>query len=408
MAYGSNGIPLRGPDGAAKLTANDKHCRSALCRVLHRRKGARVDFDFSDDQKLLKDQVKRFLHDKSPITVTRRVLEGSETHAADVWRGLAELGALGVAVPEAYGGMGLGALELCVIAEEVGRACAPVPFQSSVCLATEALVQFGSDAQKALWLPKLVAGSAIGTLATAEATKGSQLSTVLTGDKLSGSKIPVLDGEAAHLAIVLAGGAGGPSLALVDLSGSGVKRRRIDTLDPSRKQCEIVFDGARADLLGNRGDGKRQLETLHQGAAVLAAFEQIGGAEAALYMARDFALERQAFGRQIGSYQAIKHKLADAYIKIELARSNAYYGAMMLASKGADLPLAAAAARVAAIEAYEYASKENIQTHGGIGFTWAADPQLHYRRSRLHALSLGGATMWKNRLVSALEKRNAV
>ena len=369
-----------------------------------------MEFDFSDDQKLLKDQVKRFLHDKAPLSVTRRILEGPETHAAEVWKGLADLGALGVAVPEVYGGMGLGALELCVIAEEVGRACAPVPFQSSVCLATEALVHFGSDAQKTKWLPQLVAGKVIGTLAVAEGPRGAnpaQMGTTLSGDKLTGIKVPVVDGEAASFAIVLAGGAGGPSMALVDLTGKGIMRERVETHDPTRKQAELVFDSAAAEVLGERGAGARQLERLHQSAAVLAAFEQIGGAEAALYMARDFALERHAFGRQIGSYQAIKHKLADAYIKIELARSNAYYGAMMLASGGADLPLAAAAARVAAIEAYEYAAKENIQTHGGIGFTWAADPHMHYRRSRLHALSLGGATLWRNRLVNALEKRNA-
>ncbi len=368
-----------------------------------------MDFDFSDDQKLLRDTIRRYLTDKSSLAVARRVLESRETHAAEVWHGLAELGALGIAVPEQYGGMGLGPLELCVVAEEVGRACAPVPFQTSVCLATSALLLFGSDTQKTNWLPKFVTGAAIGTLATSETCGGklSQPQTMLSGDKLTGIKRPVLDGEAAHVAIVLAGGASGPSLALVDLSGGGVKRTRLETLDPTRKEAEIAFEGARADVLGVRGQGLAQLEKLHQGAAILAAFEQIGGAEAALYMARDFALERHAFGRQIGSYQAIKHKLADAYIKIEIARSNAYYGAMMLASGGADLPLAAAAARVAAIDAYEYASKENIQTHGGIGFTWAADPHLHYRRSRLHTLTLGGSTLWRNRLVSALEKRNA-
>ena len=367
-----------------------------------------MEFDFSADQKLLKEQVQRFLHDKAPLSVTRRVLDGHETHAAEVWSGLADLGALGVAVPEAYGGMGLGPLELCVVAEEVGRSCAPVPFQSSVCLATEALVQFGSEAQKAHWLPKLIAGQTIGTLAVSEGGRSAAaMATTLTNEKLTGNKLPVLDGEAAGLAIVVAGGPGGASMALVDLGGRGVTRTRIDTFDPTRKQAEIKFDGAAADVIGERGKGAQQLRTLHERAAVLGAFEQIGGAEAALYMARDFALERYAFGRQIGSYQAIKHKLADAYIKIELARSNAYYGAMMLASGGADLPLAAAAARVAATDAYEYASKENIQTHGGIGFTWAADPHLHYRRSRLLSLSLGGATLWRNRLVSALEKRNA-
>ena len=237
-----------------------------------------MEFEFSDDQKLLKDQVQRFLHDKSPLSVVRRVLESPETHAADVWRGLADLGALGVAVPEAYGGMGLGALELCVVAEEVGRACAPVPFQSSVCLATDALVQFGSDAQKQKWLPHMIAGDVIGTLAVSES--GRPLATTFAGDKLSGTKIPVIDGEAAGLAIVLAGGPGAPSMLLVDLTANGVKRKRVDTFDPTRKQAEIVFSGAAAEILGERGAGVHQLKTLHERAAVLGAFEQIGGAEA--------------------------------------------------------------------------------------------------------------------------------
>jgi alkylation response protein AidB-like acyl-CoA dehydrogenase len=124
-------------------------------------------------------------------------------------------------------------------------------------------------------------------------------------------------------------------------------------------------------------------------------------------MGRDYALQRQAFGRAIGSYQAIKHKLADVYVKMELARSNAYYGAMMYAEGGADLPIAAAAARVAATDAYDFAAKENIQTHGGIGFTWEADTQFHYRRSRLLALVIGGPTTWKDKLVTRLERKNA-
>ncbi len=369
-----------------------------------------MNFDFSDEQKEFKAQIGRYLAEKSPLTVARRVLDGSETHAAEIWKGLADLGALGVTVPEAYDGMGLGLLELCVIAEEVGRACAPVPFTSSACLAGEAIRRYGSDAQKKAWLPRMVTGDVIGTLAVAEGatgTPGSKLSTQLAGEKLSGTKVPVADGEAAHVAVVLASGSAGPSLALVDLSGPGVTRTRVTTIDPTRKHAEIRFDGARAEVLGERGEGVRLLNEIYDRAAVLIAFEQIGGAEAALTMARDFALERYAFGRQIGSYQAIKHKLADAYIKIELARSNAYYGAMMIASGGADLALAAATARVAATDAYEYTAKENIQTHGGIGFTWEANPQLHYRRSRYLSLTIGGATHWRNKLVSELEKRNA-
>jgi len=373
-----------------------------------------MNFDFSDDQKLLQEQVRKFLADKCPIKVVRRVLDGPETHADEVWKGLIELGVPGIAVPEAYGGLGLGALELCLVSEEIGRATAPVPFDTSVVLATEALKLAGSEAQKKKWLPELVAGRAIGTLAVSEgpqAPRPRSIRTGFAGGPVNGMKVPVTDGEAATFAIVLVntGGAGDRalSLAIVDLGQSGVKRKRVETIDPARKHAELTFDGAAAELLGEEGDGWRLLERLYDTAAVLFAFAQVGGAEAAMWMARDYALQRQAFGRVIGSYQAIKHKLADCYVKLELARSNAYYGAMMLAEGGADLPLAAAAARIAATEAYDYASKENIQTHGGIGFTWEADTQFHFRRARLLALTLGGPMAWKDKLVTRLEQKNA-
>jgi alkylation response protein AidB-like acyl-CoA dehydrogenase len=186
-----------------------------------------------------------------------------------------------------------------------------------------------------------------------------------------------------------------------------VTRNRVETIDPARKHAELAFKDAAAELLGGEGEGWRTLERLYDAAAVYLAFAQVGGAESALWMARDYALQRQAFGRSIGSYQAIKHKLADCYVKLELARSNAYYGAMMLTEGGADLPLAAAAARIAATEAYDYTAKENIQTHGGIGFTWEADTQFHYRRSRVLALALGGPMAWKDKLVTRLEQKNA-
>src|SRR5215471_15315322 len=365
-----------------------------------------MNFDFSDDQKLLKEQVRKFLADKCPMKVVRRVLDGNETHADEVWKGLVELGVPGTTIPEEYGGLGLSPLELCVIAEEIGRAAAPVPFDSSVVLATEALKLAGSEAQKKKWLPLLAEGKAMGTLAVAEGPqppKARNVSTTFGGGRLNGKKVPVADGEAATFAVVLARN----GLVLVDLAQKAVTRRRVETIDPARKHAELTFNDASAELLGADGEGWRLLERLHDAAAVYLAFAQVGGAEAAMWMARDYALQRQAFGRAIGSYQAIKHKLADCYVKLELARSNAYYGAMMLTDGGADLPLAAAAARIAATDAYDFAAKENIQTHGGIGFTWEADTQFHYRRSRVMALALGGPMAWKDKLVTRLEQKNA-
>ncbi len=373
-----------------------------------------MNFDFSDDQKLLKEQVRKFLADKCPMKVVRRVLDGAETHADEVWTGLIELGVPGISIPEEYGGMGLSPLELCVVAEEIGRAVAPVPFDTSVVLATEALKLAGSEAQKKKWLPELAAGNAIGTLAISEGAqppKPRNVRTTFGGGRLNGKKVPVTDGEAATFAIVLAntGGAGDRalSLVLVDLRQSPVLKKGVETIDPARKHAELTFNAASGELLGGEGEGWRLLERLYDAAAVYFAFAQVGGAEAAMWMARDYALQRMAFGRAIGSYQAIKHKLADCYVKLELARSNAYYGAMMLTEGGADLPLAAAAARIAATDAYDFASKENIQTHGGIGFTWGADTQFHLRRARLMALSIGGPMAWKDKLVNRLEQKNA-
>jgi acyl-CoA dehydrogenase len=377
-----------------------------------------MNFDFSDDQKLLKEQVRKFLADKCPTKVVRRVLDGNETHAEEVWKGLVDLGVPGVGIPEEFGGLGLSPLELCVVAEEIGRAAAPVPFDTSVVLATEALKLAGSDTQKKKWLPLLASGEAIGTLAIAESPQPPRprnIRTTFGGGRLNGKKVPVADGEAATFAVVLANTGGqnsnmgdrAVSLVLVDLKQSPVTRKRVETIDPARKHAELTFNAAASELLGAEGEGWQLLERLYDAAAVYFAFAQVGGAEAAMWMARDYALQRQAFGRAIGSYQAIKHKLADCYVKLELARSNAYYGAMMLTDGGADLPLAAAAARIAATEAYDFAAKENIQTHGGIGFTWEADTQFHYRRARVMALSIGGPMAWKDKLVSRLEQKNA-
>jgi alkylation response protein AidB-like acyl-CoA dehydrogenase len=369
-----------------------------------------MNFDFSDAQKALKKQTRDFLKAACPPAVPRRILEGEEPYAADLWRGLIDLEAAGTAIPEEYGGLGFGYLELCVIAEELGRALAPVPFSSSVYLAAEALLLAGSEEQKREWLPKIATGERIGTFALAEgpgAPAESKLQTRFEGGRLHGTKSPVPDGDVAHFAIVVAASSSGPTWALVDLTGPGVTRAPVQTLDPTRSHAELSFDGAPAKTLGVPGQGWGLKDRLFDRAAVLFAMEQVGGADACLAMAVDYAKGRYAFGRPIGSFQAVKHKLADMYIKNELARANCYYGAWALSTDAPQLPVAAAAARVAAIQAYHYAAKENIQTHGGIGFTWESDCHLYYRRSKLLALNLGSERVWKDKLVGALEQDRA-
>lgn len=369
-----------------------------------------MNFDFSEDQKFLKEQANKFLTEQCGTDVNRRVLEGDAPFDKELWKAVVEMGYTGTAIPEEYGGLGLGHLELCVIAEELGRAIAPIPFSSSVYLATEALMIGGSEQQKQTWLPKLAAGDVIGTLALAEGAKQptpKSIETVFTDGKLSGKKIPVPDGDVADFALVVAKAGNDIVLTLVDLNGDGVTREVVKTLDPSRSHAVINFDQAPAEQVGADGQGWSITQQVLDHAAVLMAFEQVGGADRCLEMAKDYAIERFAFGRQIGSYQAIKHKLADIYIGNVLARSNSYYGAWALSTQAAELPLAAATARVSATQAFHFASKESIQTHGGMGFTWEVDCHLFYRRSKLLALALGSERVWKEQLVAQLEKQNA-
>ncbi len=366
-----------------------------------------VNFDFSADQKALRDQARKFLAEHSSSTRVRRILDGAAPYDAELWRGMGEMGWMGTAIPETHGGAGCGHLELCVIAEELGRSLAPTPFASTIYLAAEALLLAGSDAQKKRWLPRIAQGEAIGCLALAEGPQvatPANLATRAEGARLTGTKVPVADGDVADFAVVLAAqGDGRAGLFLVDLKGPGLTRASLATVDPTRSHARIVLDGAPGEPLGAPGEGWPLTERLLDRAAVLVAFEQLGGAQAALEMAREYALGRFAFGRQIASFQAIKHKLADMYVGVELARSNAYYGAWALTKDGPELPVAAAAARVAASEAYYQAAKENIQIHGGMGFTWEFDCHLHYRRAKLTGLMLGSARRWKDLLVTRLE-----
>jgi acyl-CoA dehydrogenase len=366
-----------------------------------------MNFEFSDEQNLLREQARSFLAKTCPLGTVRKVLDGKASFDEPTWRGMIELGWTATTIPEKYEGLGLGYLELCVLAEELGRSLAPTPFASSIYLAAEALLHFGSEAQKSRYLPKLAMGEWIGTFAVAEGpapVTGSRLRTKAAKERITGTKIPVADGDVAEFAIVLAKDENrSASMYLVDLNGAGVKRKVVETIDPTRSHAEIRFADAPAELLGARGAGWQQTMQLFDRAAVPFAFEQIGGAHAALDMARNYALGRFAFGRPIASFQAIKHKLADMYIAATLARSNGYYGAWALSTTAPELPLAAATARVSASEAYYECSKENIQTHGGMGFTWEFDCHLYYRRAKLLAVNLGGLPIWKDKLVAALE-----
>ncbi|MBV9533588.1 MAG: acyl-CoA/acyl-ACP dehydrogenase [Bradyrhizobium sp.] len=374
-----------------------------------------MNFDFSDEQKQLRDEARKFLAEKCAPKAVREVLDGKAAYDRQLWKGLAAMGFLGVAIPEAYGGAGAGHLELCVIAEEMGRALAPVPFSSTVYLAAEALLLAGSEAQKQKWLPEIAKGEAIGTLALFEGMGNPSPQRIrldASGGSLNGVKMPVADGAIADFLIVAArtgsrGRESDISLFLAELKADGVQANALSNIDPTRNQAEITFKDVRAEALGGAGEGWGILTQLLDRAAVLTAFEQVGGADRALEMGRDYALDRIAFGRPIGSFQAIKHMLADMYVSATLARSNCYYGAWALSTNSPELPEAAAAARISATQAFQHCAKNNIQVHGGMGFTWEFDCHMFYRRANATALCLGSLAYWEDVLIDHMRKRNA-
>lgn len=358
-----------------------------------------MNFEFSSEQQHLREEARKFLGDRCTSADVRTVVDSDTPYHAELWRDVAELGWLGTAIPEAHGGLGASYLELCVLAEELGRSLAPIPFASSLYLGAEFLRLAGSPDQQARYLPKIADGSCIATYADQD----GPVPAVFRDGAVSGNKRPVPDGDIAQLAVVRAGN----DLALVELGDSGVERQRLESLDPSRSHAELRFSGATAERLGAAGQALAIRDAVYDRAAVLIAFEQLGGACAALEMGRDYAKDRYAFGRPIGSFQAIKHMLADMFVSAELARSNCYYGAWALSTDAGELPLASATARVAATQAYQHCSKNNIQVHGGMGFTWEFDCHLFYRRSKHLALLLGNERRWKNLLVDRLARVEA-
>ncbi|NND83276.1 MAG: acyl-CoA/acyl-ACP dehydrogenase [Gammaproteobacteria bacterium] len=366
-----------------------------------------MNFDFSEDQKLLQSEAQKFLQQQCSNDLVRSVMEdGERFYAADLWQKMIELEWPGLAIPEQYGGHGLGYLELCVLAQALGGSLAPVPFSSTVYLLGEALKMAGSKQQQQEHLSDIAAGKLIGCVAVTERLGGSihnlPDSRVING-KLSGQKAIVTDAMCADLALVSARNANNAySLYLLPLDQPTVTRTPVNTLDPSRPAARLQFDGAEVEPLGAGGKGQQILEEVYDRAAVLFAFEQVGGCQAALQMGMAYSRERFAFGRPVASFQAIKHKFADMYVAQEIALANAYYAAWALASDAPELPLAAATARVSAIDAYFLCSKENLQAHGGMGYTWEFDCHLHYRRAQHLSVHLGGAPTWKNQVATEL------
>lgn len=367
-----------------------------------------MNLEFSEEQTLLREHLRRFLEKECPSSRVRRAVDGSGGPDLALWRGLGGLGYIGIGWPSAAPAEG-GYVEQCVVAEELGRVLAPVPSVASSYLAAECLIAEGTEEQKSRWLPRLAEGRAIGCVALPDGRSrrsAAHEDLQARGDRVSGRLLGVSAASVADFAIVAAHESGDPhesepSLFIVDLSGEGVKRAAVSSIDPAFGPALLDLDRAPAQPLGAPGRARAVLERVRCRAAVLVAFEQLGGADRALEIARQYALNRHAFGRQIGSFQAIKRLLVDMYVAATLARSNCYFAAWALAADAPDLPAAAAIAHASATEAFRRCARDAIQVHGAVGFTWEADCHLYYRRANALALALGSPFEWEERVVAA-------
>lgn len=365
---------------------------------------------FTEEQEQLRDVVRGYFREKSPEAEVRRLMATGEGYDPVVWQQMArELGLLGIAIPEQYGGQGFGWTELGIVLEEMGRTLVCAPFFSTVVLAATTLLESDDDEAKKDYLPGIADGSVIATVALTEESgrwdeDGVTLPAVHSPDgwTLSGAKHFVLDGATAQLIIVPARTECGVSLFTVDAAAPGLTRTPSVTLDQTRKLAVVEFEQTPARLIGAEGGGWRVLQRTLDFAAVALAAEQAGGAQAALDMSVGYLNERVQFGQLIGAFQALKHMAADVLIEVESARSAAYYALNAAAEDSAELPAAASLAQAYCSEAFVTAAHQNIQFHGGMGFTWEVPAHLYFKRARSSEVFLGDADAHREALAQRI------
>jgi len=369
-----------------------------------------VNFAFTEEQEELRRSVRRFLEDKSPSAEVRRLMETTEGYDPSVWAQMAQqLGLQGLAIPEEYGGSGFTYVELGIVFEEMGRALLCAPYLSSVALAANAILASGDDSAKKEHLPGIASGDTIAALALTEDNgrwdqEGITLTATRSGDgySLDGHKMFVIDGHTANLVVVVARTGKGITFLAVDGDAPGLTRKPLTTMDQTRKQARLEFSGTPARLIGTEGGASAALGKTLDLAAVALANEQVGGAQKCLETSVEYAKVRVQFGRPIGSFQAIKHKCADMLLEVESAKSAAYYASWAAAEDSDELPVVASLAKAYCSEAYFHAAAENIQIHGGIGFTWEHDAHLYFKRAKSSELLLGDPTYHRELLAQRI------
>ena len=362
------------------------------------------------EQDELRDSVRRFLTDKAPLSRVRELMEAEDGLDRGVWEQAgAQLGLVGLAIPEEYGGSGFTFAEQAIVLEELGGALYGGPYLASAVLAATALLASSDEGARRDLLPPIASGASIATLAFTEDDgnwdlASTRLSAVKAGDdwRLDGHKSFVLDGGTADLFLVVAAADGGLSLFAVDAGAAGLTRTVLPTLDQTRKLARLAFDGVPGRLIGSTGDAAAIMDRVLDVAAIALAAEQLGGAQRALDMVVEYSKVRHQFGRPIGSFQALKHRMADLLLEVESLRSAVSYAAAAVAEDSEEVPSLASLIKAYASETYFHVVAENIQMHGGIGFTWEHDAHLYFKRAKSSELFLGDASYHRERLATRI------
>lgn len=368
----------------------------------------RVSYTPTEETTLLRNTAREFLSNRLPMATVREMMMTPDGFDRAVWEEMAELGWVGLAIPEEHGGAGYGTTELSVIFEEMGRMVTPGPFFATVGLAVPVILGLADEAQKSGLLPGIAAGEIIATVAAFEGSRDWGLENVETtatrdgdGWVLEGVKPHVLDGHLADLILVVARTDQGLAVFPVGAGADGLAVEQVDVLDPTRRQATVTLEGVRAAAPLGSGPAGDALPRALGVASALLACEQAGGAQRCLEMSTEYAKTRHQFGRPIGSFQAVKHRCAQMLVKVEHARSVAYH-AVRVTEDPAEFAIAAPLAASVASESYVWAAGENIQIHGGIGFTWEHDAHLYLKRAKSSSLLLGDPRYHRRTLGDAL------
>lgn len=365
---------------------------------------------FTDEQEELRRTMRRFCESRSPSMEVRRLMASTEGYDQAVWQQMAnQLGLQSLTIPERYGGAGFGYVELAIVLEEMGRTLLCSPYFATVAMAVNALLCSGDEDACGTYLPSIASGETIATLAVAEDSghwddSDVQLTAERSGSTwvLNGHKSFVVDGAIANLVLVVARSSAGISLFAVEGDASGMRRTPLPALDQTRKLARLEFSRTPARLVGGDGEASAGLSRALDLAVIALAAEELGGAQRCLDMSVDYSKIRYQFGRPIGGFQIIKHKCADMLVQVESARSAAQYAAWAAAEDSSEVPVVASLSKATCSDAYFYTAAENIQVHGGIGFTWDHDAQLYFKRAKSSQLFLGDSAYYREQLAQRI------